>query len=338
MPDAPPVLVTGAAGFIGFHLCRALLAQGRAVIGVDDLNAYYDVALKEARLRLLQAHAGFSFHRLDLGEGPATEALFTQARPGVVIHLAAQAGVRWSVEHPHAYIHSNLVAWANVLEGCRQTGVGHLLFASSSSVYGDSGSARLTEDDDAGHPVSLYAATKRSGELMGHAYADLHGLPVTAMRFFTVYGPWGRPDMALFLFTEKILAGEPIQVFNRGEMYRGFTYVDDAVAGVLALMDPPPAPDPSYDPRAPRASRSRAPFRAWNIGSDQPVKLLRLIELLEEALGVKAKMELRPMQLGDVVSTCADVSRLREERGVGPRVGIEEGVRRFVDWYRGHHG
>jgi UDP-glucuronate 4-epimerase len=310
------VLVTGAAGFIGMHVARRLLEAGAEVVGVDDLNGYYDPALKRARLATLEGSPGFTFVRADIADRAAMAALFDAGRFGRVVHLAAQAGVRHSLKDPHAYADANLVGFVNVLEGCRHAGVGHLVYASSSSVYGGNVRMPFAERDPVDHPSSLYAATKKANELMAHAYAHLYGLPATGLRFFTVYGPWGRPDMAAFLFVDAILSGRPIDVFNHGDLRRDFTYVDDVVEGVVRVLDRPPAADPAHDPADPDPSRSRAPYRVFNIGNSDPVPLLEFVAAIEAALGRRAQLRLLPMQPGDV----------------------REGVRRFVDWYRGHYG
>jgi UDP-glucuronate 4-epimerase len=328
-------LVTGAAGFIGAALCERLLARGDAVVGVDNLSDYYEVTLKEARLARLEGRPGFAFERLDLADRAATAALFQRHAFDVVVHLAAQAGVRYSVEHPERYVDANLVGFANVLEGCRHARVQHLVFASSSSVYGLNAKLPFAERDTVDHPVSLYAATKKANELMAHAYAHLFGLPCTGLRFFTVYGPWGRPDMSAFLFTRAILAGRPVKVFNDGRMLRDFTYIDDAIEGVVRVID---RAAPRTDPTAPTsAATSSAPWRIYNLGNNRPVELLRYIEVLEDALGRKAVIELAPMQPGDVVATAADVTGLEREVGFAPTTPIEEGLRRFVAWYRSYY-
>ncbi|WP_448243627.1 NAD-dependent epimerase [Pseudoxanthomonas mexicana] len=328
------VLVTGAAGFIGSHLSERLLARGDEVLGYDNLNAYYDPALKEARLARLTPQDGFSFVRASLEDRAALEAAFDDFRPQRVVNLAAQAGVRYSLENPHAYIDSNIVGFLNILEACRHRGIEHLVYASSSSVYGANRKLPFAVEDSVDHPVSLYAASKKANELMAHTYSHLFGLPTTGLRFFTVYGPWGRPDMALFLFTKKILAGEPIDVFNHGHHTRDFTYVDDIVEGVIRTLDRVPGPDPTYDPLAPTPASSLAPYRVYNIGNHQPVQLLRYIEVLEDCLGRKAEKRLLPMQPGDVPDTEADVEALRRDTGYSPATPIETGVRRFVEWYR----
>ncbi|MCH2090480.1 MAG: NAD-dependent epimerase [Pseudoxanthomonas sp.] len=328
------VLVTGAAGFIGSHLSERLLARGDEVLGYDNLNAYYDPALKEARLARLMPQDGFSFVRASLEDRAALEAAFDDFKPQRVVNLAAQAGVRYSLENPHAYIDSNIVGFLNILEACRHRGIEHLVYASSSSVYGANRKLPFAVEDSVDHPVSLYAASKKANELMAHTYSHLFGLPTTGLRFFTVYGPWGRPDMALFLFTKKILAGEPIDVFNHGHHTRDFTYVDDIVEGVIRTLDRVPGPDPAYDPLAPTPASSLAPYRVYNIGNHQPVQLLRYIEVLEDCLGRKAERRLLPMQPGDVPDTEADVEALRRDTGYSPATPIETGVRRFVEWYR----
>ncbi|WP_454830180.1 NAD-dependent epimerase [Pseudoxanthomonas wuyuanensis] len=328
------VLVTGAAGFIGSHLSQRLLARGDEVFGFDNLNAYYDPTLKEARLARLLPHPGFSFVRGSLEDRPALEAAFDQFKPQRVVNLAAQAGVRYSLENPHAYIDSNIVGFMNILEACRHRGVEHLVYASSSSVYGANRKLPFAVEDSVDHPVSMYAATKKANELMAHTYSHLFNLPTTGLRFFTVYGPWGRPDMALFLFTRKILAGEPIDVFNNGKHTRDFTYIDDIVEGVIRSLDRVPGPDPLYDPMNPSPASSQAPYRVYNIGNHQPVELLRYIEVLEQCLGRKAERNLLPLQPGDVPDTYADVVALSRDTGYSPSTPIETGVSRFVDWYR----
>jgi len=328
------VLVTGAAGFIGMHTALRLLERGDAVIGFDNLNAYYDPTLKQARLERLQAFPGFTFVRGELADRSAVAELFATHRPERVVNLAAQAGVRYSIEDPHAYVDSNVVGFVNVLEGCRESGVEHLVYASSSSVYGANTKLPFAVTDPVDHPVSLYAATKKANELMAHTYSHLFGLPTTGLRFFTVYGPWGRPDMALFLFTRAILAGEPIRIFNHGKMRRDFTYIDDIVEGVIRVLDRPAAPDPAFDPGAPTPASSRAPYRVFNIGNDQPTELLRYVEVLEEHLGVEAIKQLEDIQPGDVPATWADVDALRDAVGFTPATTVEDGVGRFVAWYR----
>ena len=329
-----PILVTGAAGFIGYHLTDRLLAEGCRVVGLDNLNRYYDPRLKAARLARLEGRRGFTFERLDLAERDATAAAFARIRPRSVVHLAAQAGVRYSIEHPHAYLDANLAGFLNILEGCRHHGIGHLVYASSSSVYGANTRMPFSVHDNVDHPVSLYAATKKANELMAHTYSHLYGLPVTGLRFFTVYGPWGRPDMAMFLFTEAMLAGRPIKVFNQGRMRRDFTYIDDIVEGVRRVLDVLPEPNPAWDGDRPDPGTSRAPYRLYNIGNHQPVELMHLIATLEQALGVTATKELLPMQPGDVPATYADIADLSAATGFAPATPIEVGVERFVRWYR----
>ena len=327
------VLVTGAAGFIGSRLTERLLARGDEVLGYDNLNDYYDPALKQARLARLLPHAGFSFTKANLEDRPALEQAFGQFGPQRVVNLAAQAGVRYSLENPRAYVDSNIVGFLNILEACRHGRIEHLVYASSSSVYGANRKLPFAVEDSVDHPVSMYAATKKANELMAHTYSHLFNLPTTGLRFFTVYGPWGRPDMALFLFTRKILAGEPIDVFNNGKHTRDFTYIDDIVEGVIRTLDTVPGPDPSYDPLAPSPATSSAPYRLYNIGNHQPVELLRYIEVLEDCLGRKATRNLLPLQPGDVPDTYADVDALVRDTGYSPSTPIEEGVRKFVDWY-----
>jgi len=332
------VLVTGTAGFIGAAVAERLLARGDEVVGVDSVNDYYDPALKRARLARFEGEAGYRGHAFDLADAERTRALFAEERPDRVIHLAAQAGVRYSIDHPEAYGQANLVAFLNVLEGCRSVGAAHLTYASSSSVYGGNTKTPFSERDAVDHPVSLYAATKRANEAMAHTYANLYRLPTTGLRFFTVYGPWGRPDMSPFLFVKKILAGEPIDVFNHGDHQRDFTYIDDIVEGVIRTHDQPAEPDPDYDPARPDASRSNAPWRIFNIGCERPVELLRYIQVIEECTGREAIKNMLPMQPGDVKATYADVSALAEAVGYRPRVALEDGMARFVAWYRDYYG
>jgi len=332
------VLITGAAGFIGSALAHRLLERGDRVTGLDNMNDYYDVSLKQARLDRLLPSDRFSFEKVDIVDRDSMRDVFDLARYEAVMHLAAQAGVRYSIENPMAYVDANLTGFANVLEGCRAQRTGHLVFASSSSVYGANTKQPFSENDNVDHPVSLYAATKKSNELMAHAYAHLYRLPCTGLRFFTVYGPWGRPDMALFKFTRGILAGEPIPVFNRGDMIRDFTYIDDIAEGVLRVIDQPATPDPEWSGMHPDPSTSRAPYRLYNIGNNRPESLMRYIEVLEQAIGTKARLDLLPMQEGDVPSTCADVDRLEHAVGFRPATTIETGVRRFVEWYREYYG
>lgn len=328
------ILVTGAAGFIGFHLCQRLLDRGDTVTGLDNLNAYYDPALKQARLDLLQGRQGFSFARQDLEDGEAMAALFARHRPQRVVHLAAQAGVRHSIDNPAAYVQSNLVGFGHVLEGCRHGGVTHLVYASSSSVYGGNTRLPFSEDQGVDHPVSLYAASKKANELMAHTYSHLYGLPATGLRFFTVYGPWGRPDMALFRFTQAILAGEPIDLYNHGEMVRDFTYIDDIVEGVVRVLDRPATADPDFDADHPHPGRSWAPHRLFNIGNASPTPLLTYVEALEQALDRPAQRRLLPLQPGDVPATAADTRALEAWTGFRPATPVHEGVARFVAWYR----
>jgi UDP-glucuronate 4-epimerase len=332
------VLVTGSAGFIGFHLSKYLLAQGYKVVGVDNLNSYYDVGLKKTRLKQLLDHGSFCFHLLDLADRQGMEKLFSENAFDVVVNLAAQAGVRYSIENPGAYVDSNLVGMIHVLEGCRYHHVGHLVFASSSSVYGANRKMPFSVHDNVDHPVSLYAATKKANELMAHTYSHLYGVPCTGLRFFTVYGPWGRPDMALFLFTEAILSHKPIKVFNNGEMMRDFTYIDDIVEGVFRIMGKPPAPDPKWDPRHPDPATSNCPYKIYNIGNNQPVTLMRFIGVLERALGMTAEKEFLDMQPGDVPATYADIEDLTEFVGFRPQTPIETGIKNFVSWYKSYHG
>jgi UDP-glucuronate 4-epimerase len=331
------ILVTGAAGFIGCALSLRLLERGDRVLGLDNLNDYYDVGLKEARLARLRAHPGFDFVKADIAERARIADLFAAQRFDAVMHLAAQAGVRYSIENPHAYVDANLTGFVNVIEGARRAKVGHFVFASSSSVYGANAKLPFAEDDNIDHPVSLYAATKKANELMAHSYAHLYRLPCTGLRFFTVYGPWGRPDMALFKFTRGILAGEAIPVFNRGDMVRDFTYIDDIVEGVVRVIDRPAQADPAWTALAPKPSSSDAPYRIYNIGNSSPVKLLRYIEVLEQCLGRKAKLDLLPLQDGDVPRTIADVSRLQTAAGFKPATPVETGIARFVEWYRAYY-
>jgi UDP-glucuronate 4-epimerase len=327
-------LVTGVAGFIGMHVAERLLSMGHEVVGLDNLNDYYDVALKEARLARLQELTGFSFQRVDLSDDAAMREVFAQGRFSHVVHLGAQAGVRYSLTHPHVYIDSNVRGTLNVLEGCRAQGIEHLTFASTSSVYGLNARMPYSPDHGVDHPVSLYASTKRAGELFAHNYAELFGVPITALRFFTVYGPWGRPDMSPMIFARKILAGEPLEVFNFGKHRRDFTYIDDIVEGVVRVLVKPPVANPAWDAVTASPSSSRAPFRICNIGHSEPVELLYFIELLERALGREAQKTLLPMQPGDVENTYADMSHLEALVGYRPQVSIEEGVERFVSWYR----
>ncbi|HEY5781769.1 MAG TPA: NAD-dependent epimerase [Lysobacter sp.] len=332
------VLVTGAAGFIGSRLSERLLERGDDVLGYDNVNGYYDPRLKEARLDRLLPHPGFRFVRAALEDRPALDAAFGEFAPQRVVNLAAQAGVRYSLENPHAYVDSNIVGFMNVLEACRHRCVEHLVYASSSSVYGANRKLPFDVADSVDHPVSMYAATKKANELMAHTYSHLFALPTTGLRFFTVYGPWGRPDMALFLFTRRILAGEPLDVFNHGHHTRDFTYIDDIVEGVIRTLDRIPGPDPDFDPLTPNPASSTAPYRVYNIGSHRPIQLLRYIEVLEECLGRKAELRMLPLQPGDVPDTYADVQALQRDTGYTPSTPVEVGVRRFVEWYRGFYG
>jgi UDP-glucuronate 4-epimerase len=332
------ILLTGAAGFIGFHVAQKLLARGDEVVGLDNLNDYYDVRLKLARLDILQKSAGFQFARLDLADRAGMTELFRRERFDRVIHLGAQAGVRYSIQNPLAYVDSNVVGTANVLEGCRHSGVGHLVYASTSSVYGANTKMPFSVHQNVDHPLSFYAATKKANELMAHTYAHLYGLPVTGLRFFTVYGPWGRPDMALFLFTRNSLAGRPIDVFNFGHHRRDFTFIDDIAEGVVRACDRPATGNAAWSGDAPDPGTSKAPYRLYNIGNNRPVELLRYIELLEDCLGRKAQRNLLPLQPGDVPDTWADIDDLQRDVGYTPSTPVEVGVRRFVDWYVDYHG
>ena len=322
------ILVTGSAGFIGFHVCQRLLSQGNVVVGIDNLNDYYDVGLKESRLKLLMAHANFRFRKLDVADRPAMADLFRQEVPTRVVHLAAQAGVRYSLQNPHAYVDSNLAGFVNILEGCRHGAVEHLVYASSSSVYGGNTKLPFSEQDSVDHPISLYAATKKANELMAHTYSHLFNVPTTGLRFFTVYGPWGRPDMALFLFTKAILEGRAIDVFNQGQMVRDFTFIDDIVEGVVRVLD---------KPAAPAVQAGGAPYRVFNIGNNQPTPLMAYIEAIEKALGRVALKNYLPMQPGDVPATFADTDALKQWVGFKPSTSVELGVQRFVDWYQNYY-
>ena len=333
------VLVTGAAGFIGYHLSLKLMQTGYYVIGLDNLNDYYDVTLKEARLAQLEKNKSqFEFHRLDLSDSNGIQELFERTRPEVVVNLAAQAGVRYSLKNPYVYVDSNVVGFLNILEGCRHNQVKHLIYASSSSVYGANTKMPFSVHHNVDHPISLYAATKKANELMAHSYSHLYGLPTTGLRFFTVYGPWGRPDMALFLFTKAILEGKPIKIFNHGKMQRDFTYVDDIVESLVRLVPRVPKGNPNWSGDAPDPASSFAPYRLYNIGNNSPVDLMHMIAVLEECLDKKAIKEFLPMQPGDVPKTYADVDDLVEEVGFQPNTSIEVGVKRFVDWYRSFYG
>ncbi len=330
-------LVTGAAGFIGFHVAKRLLAAGETVIGLDSMSDYYDVQLKTDRLKQLDAEAGFQFIKCDLADRPMIEQLFRDNAFDRVIHLAAQAGVRYSLENPHVYIDSNLVGTCHILEGCRAAEVPHLVYASSSSVYGSNTKMPFSVHHNVDHPVSLYAATKKANELMAHTYSHLYRIPTTGLRFFTVYGPWGRPDMALFIFTKAILAGEPIDVFNFGKMRRDFTYIDDIVEGILRVTENIPVPNPDWTGDEPDPATSAAPYKIYNIGNNNPVELLGMIEALEKALGKKAERNLKPIQPGDVPATYADVDDLIKDVGFKPATSIETGIGKFVDWYKSYY-
>jgi len=327
-------LVTGAAGFIGFHVSQRLLAAGHQVVGIDNLNDYYDVNLKHARLNLIKANPGFTFIEMDLADRDAMASLFGQNRFQRVIHLGAQAGVRYSIENPHAYADANLIGHLNILEGCRHHKIEHLLYASSSSVYGLNRKMPFSTEDSVDHPVSLYAATKKANELMSHTYSHLYQLPTTGLRFFTVYGPWGRPDMALFKFTRAMIAGEAIDVYNQGQMKRDFTYIDDIAEAIVRLQDVIPQKDDHWTVETGSPATSSAPYRVYNIGNSQPVTLMSYIEAIEKALGITANKNLIPMQRGAVLETSADTSALFEAIGFKPQTGVEEGVKKFVDWYR----
>ncbi|MBS0576693.1 MAG: NAD-dependent epimerase [Proteobacteria bacterium] len=332
------ILVTGTAGFIGSHVAQKLLDRGDEVIGIDNLNDYYDVELKKARLARFADHPRYTHVHADLADRAAIEQAFAQHKPQRVINLAAQAGVRYAAQNPHVYVQSNVVGFLHILEGCRHHGIEHLVFASTSSIYGADTAMPFSEHQGTDHPLTLYAASKKANEAMAHSYAHLYGFPCTGLRFFTVYGPWGRPDMALFLFTKAILAGEPIKVFNHGHHKRSFTYVDDIAEGVIRALDNPPNKNPAWNSDKPDPATSGvAPYRIFNIGNEQPVELLRYIEVLEQCLGKKANMEMLPMQPGDVPDTEADVSELINVTGYRPKVSVEEGVARFVEWYRGYY-
>lgn len=336
-PGEKRSLVTGAAGFIGFHLCRRLLQEGWTVLGIDNLNSYYDISLKEARLQLLTSEDGFDFKRIDISDGSAISSVFSEFAPPIVINLAAQAGVHYSLDHPNEYVQSNLVGFANILEACRQTRVRHLLFASSSSVYGANRATPSRTSMNVDHPLSLYAATKKANELMAHSYAHLYDIPTSGLRFFTVYGPWGRPDMACYLFTKSILAGKPIKVFNNGDMYRDFTFIDDAVESAVRLIKCIPESDDSWDGHNPDPSSSSACFRVYNIGNGSPVKLSDFIDALEAELGVSTAREFYPMHPADIEISYADVGDLASLINYSPSTPISEGLKQFVAWYREFH-
>jgi len=332
--DNGKILITGAAGFIGFHLCKRLLEQKKEVVGLDNLNDYYDVNLKLSRLKQIEGSKNFKFVRMDIAEKNAIKSLFSIERFDTVINMAAQAGVRYSLINPHVYIESNITGFLNILEGCRHNNVKHLVFASSSSVYGANTKMPFSVHHNVDHSVSLYAATKKANELMAHTYSSLYKIPCTGLRFFTVYGPWGRPDMALFIFTKAILEGKPIDVFNYGKMQRDFTYIDDIIEGVVRVIAIIPEPDIKWSGNAPDPSSSYAPYRLYNIGNNNPVELMRFIEVLEDCLGRKAKKNLLPMQAGDVPATYADVDDLMKDVGFKPKTPIEDGIRKFVEWYK----
>lgn len=332
------ILVTGSAGFIGMHVCERLLARGDQVHGIDNLNDYYDVALKEARLARLLGQPGFHFERMDISDAAAISKLFRENSFDVVVNLAAQAGVRYSLENPQAYIDANIVGFTNILEGCRHSGVGHLVYASSSSVYGGNTKMPFSESDSVDHPVSLYATTKKANELMAHTYSHLFGLPTTGLRFFTVYGPWGRPDMALFMFTKAIRSGQPIDIFNNGNMVRDFTYVDDIVEGVIRVLDKTATADPVFDALVPDPATSNVPYRIFNIGNNQPTPLMDYVAAIEDALGLTAEKNFLPMQPGDVPATSANTDALSQWVSFAPKTDVRDGVKRFVDWYVRYYG
>jgi UDP-glucuronate 4-epimerase len=334
------ILVTGAAGFIGFHLCNRLLGDGNDVVGIDNINDYYDVNLKHARIAILQKHSNFTFYKIDIADLHAMEDLFANQRENafdLVINLAAQPGVRYSLKNPHAYIRSNIVGFTNILECCRHSKVKHLVFASSSSIYGMNEKIPFSVSDNVDHPVSLYAATKKANELMAHTYAHLYELPCTGLRFFTVYGPWGRPDMAYFSFTKAIMEGTPIDVFNYGKMKRDFTYIDDIIEGLVRVMDKIPRPNPEWDRKNPDPGSSYAPYKLYNIGNHNPVELIKFIEVLENNIGKKAQKNMLPMQPGDVPTTYADADDLMNDVGFKPATPLEEGIKKFVQWYKGYY-
>jgi len=331
------ILVTGAAGFIGSHVCIRLLERGDSVVGLDNLNDYYDVSLKEARLARFNSQQNFRFVKMELSDREGMEALFAEEKFDKVVNLAAQAGVRYSLENPHAYIDSNIVGFTNILEGCRHHKVKHLVYASSSSVYGANETMPFSVHDNVDHPLSLYAASKKANESMAHTYSHLYGLPTTGLRFFTVYGPWGRPDMALFLFTKAMLEGKPINVFNNGKMRRDFTYIDDVVEGIIRVLDHTAKSNPQWSGMQPDPASSKAPWRLYNIGNSNPVELMDYIKAIEDALGMKTEKNFMPMQAGDVPATSADVQALIDDAGFKPDTPVKDGVKRFVDWYRGYY-
>ncbi|HPD82890.1 MAG: NAD-dependent epimerase [Alphaproteobacteria bacterium] len=331
------ILVTGAAGFIGFHLTQRLCAMGHEVLGIDNLNDYYDVSLKRARLAILQKHNSFTFLEAGIEDDQAIEKAFSDFKPDIVANMAAQAGVRYSLENPRAYIRSNIDGFINILEGCRHNNVKHLVFASSSSVYGANTKVPFAVNDSVDHPISLYAATKKSNELMAHSYAHLYGLPCSGLRFFTVYGPWGRPDMAYFKFADKMRNGEPIEVYNNGDMLRDFTYIDDIIEGVVRLLDHTATSNPDWKADSPDIGSSNAPYRIYNIGNNNPVKLMDMIRLLENALGKKAVLKMKPMQAGDVYQTYADIDALEQAVGFKPTTALKDGLTQFAEWYQGYY-
>lgn len=331
------ILVTGAAGFIGYHLAHALCQAGHTVLGIDNLNDYYDVSLKEDRLKNLSPFDNFTFEKLDLANRDKTEKLFASWRPDIVVHLAAQAGVRYSIDHPHAYVDSNLQGFINILEGCRHNQVEHLIFASSSSVYGANATLPFSTHHNVDHPISLYAATKKANELMAHTYAHLYRLPCTGLRFFTVYGPWGRPDMAVYKFTKALFEGTSFDVYNHGDMQRDFTYIDDIIGAMVRLLDKPATPDPNWSAAKPMPHTSNAPYRLYNIGNNQPEKLMDFIHTLEALTGKKAKMNMKDMQPGDVYATYADTHDLAEDTGFKPSTNLRDGLQKFVEWYRTYY-
>jgi len=332
------LLVTGAAGFIGFHVIKKVLERGDNVCGVDNINDYYSITLKEARLGILKEYSNLSFEKTDVADKKGMERIFEEYNPEFVIHLAAQAGVRHSLKHPHDYINSNIIGFMNVLEGCRYQKVKHLVFASSSSVYGSNRKLPFSVKDNVDHPISLYAATKKANELMAHSYSHLYNMPITGLRFFSVYGPWGRPDMALYIFTKSINEGKPINVFNHGKMRRSFTYIDDIVQGVLLTLDKIPEPDPNFSHESPTPESSSSPYRLYNIGNDKTVELKYLIELIEKGLGKKAHMNMLPMQPGDIEESWADIDALKKDIGFRPETLIKEGVDSFINWYKEYNG
>jgi len=332
------ILVTGAAGFIGFHLAMRLCEEGKTVFGIDNLNDYYDVELKQDRLELLKQKDNFRFEKVDLEDQGTIDRIFADFKPDAVVNLAAQAGVRYSIDHPRKYISSNIIGFMNILEACRHNKVRHLVFASSSSVYGANTALPYAVEQNVDHPISLYAATKKSNELMAHTYAHLYGVPCTGLRFFTVYGPWGRPDMAYYKFTKSIYEGKPIEIYNEGDMYRDFTFIDDIIEGVVRITEKPAGPNPQWSGEAPDPSTSAAPYRLYNIGNHSPVKLSKMIDILEQETGLQAEKTFQPMQAGDVYETFADVEALKRDVGFSPDTPLEKGLRRFVRWYREYYG